>query len=75
MKKVYVLIGSEDGVIGVFTTAKKAWIKANKYLDLGGSRLISYNTFLKNKGNIERDAAKGIKVDINTQVWELNHMW
>lgn len=51
MKTVYVVRGSEDGVIGVFSTPKKAWARLKEYVINadGGNRPVvtTYKEFYK----------------------------
>ena len=37
-KKIYIVKGSEDGNIGVYSNFKKAYEKAVKYIKMGGSQ-------------------------------------
>lgn len=47
MKKVYIVKGSEDGNLGVYSTFKKAYERAKEYVSSQGTIKQSYQTALK----------------------------
>lgn len=55
-KKVYIVFGSEDGNLGVYSTFKKAYGRAKEYLEQGERKIDrSYQSSLKDSFAIGND--------------------
>ena len=47
MKNVFIVTGSEDGILGVFTNKKLAYEKAHDYVEQNGGAVQSYSNTCK----------------------------
>lgn len=66
MKKVWVVTGSEDGLLGVYTTKKRAYDRIKSYeSSTGGMTVANNGKYLMQGDNIDRSWAKAEYILVN----------